>query len=102
LIYEAQNTRVALLFKNLLRSTLHQLNNGYLITMGMYVATFFLGVVLILIGLYMAIVKQESLFALLFTSVGGLDILLFFFNDPPAKIEQSRNNFAAFIAPYYA
>ncbi|HPM61254.1 MAG TPA: hypothetical protein PK955_02115 [Methanoregulaceae archaeon] len=101
-IYDTQNARIALLFKNLLRSTLHQLENGYLMTMGMYVATFLLGVVLIVIGLYMAVVQQESLFALLFTSVGGLDILLFFFNDPPAKIEQSRNNFAAFIAPYYA
>jgi hypothetical protein len=101
-INTVENTRVVLLFKNLLRSTLNQLNLGYRLTLGMYVATFLLGVVLILIGLYMAIVKQSSIFGLLFTGVGSLDILIFFFSDPPAKLEQSRNNLAMLIAPYYA
>ena len=70
--------------------------------MGMYVVTFLLGVLLILAGLYMAIVKQLGLLSILFAGVGGLDILLFFFSDPPAKLEKSRNNFPSLMAPSYA
>ncbi|MDD1668604.1 MAG: hypothetical protein LUO97_02270 [Methanomicrobiales archaeon] len=98
------NGRVILRFKKEIENTLSQIQSSFKWTMAMYLITFAIGVILIFSSLYMAFLPgtpNPSLFSVLFAGVGVIDILAVFISDPPARIKDSRIDYAQLMSPYY-
>lgn len=66
--------------------------------MRMYIVAFYLGVLLVLVASYVAVVDGISLLSIVF---GGLDFLGFFFTKPAQHLQGSRADLAQLQAAYY-
>ncbi|MGD2118198.1 MAG: hypothetical protein PVG66_07560 [Chromatiales bacterium] len=88
-------------FKAGLRTTVEQIDKGFRSTMQMYTVAFYLGVLLVLASLYIAIVDGVSLLSVIFGGLGVLDFLGFFFTKPAQNLQGSRADLAQLQAAYY-
>ncbi|MGI8950760.1 MAG: hypothetical protein ACR2FN_04145 [Chitinophagaceae bacterium] len=89
-------------FLKALVQTNTQTTKGFNTTMIMYQVSFYLGIVLIIAALIFAIVTRSPLFAILFGSIGTLDILTFFIAKPPKDLQDSRADQAKLNAIFYS
>lgn len=88
-------------FKTGLRKTIEQIDSGFRSTMLMYKVAFYLGVVLIIVAIYTAVVDGISFLSLAFGGVGVLDLLSFFITKPPQKLQTSRADLAQLQAAFF-
>lgn len=88
-------------FKAGLRTTVEQIDQGFRSTMRMYTVAFYLGVLLVLVALYIAVVDGISLLSVVFGGLGILDFLGFFFAKPAQSLQGSRADLAQLQAAYY-
>jgi hypothetical protein len=84
-----------------LRKTLEQIDRAYRSTMLMYQVSFYLGILLILTALVLAITSKESLLPIVFGTLGTLDILTFFLVKPQEQLQSSRASLAQLQAGMY-
>lgn len=80
----------------------HQTIRGFNATMIMYQVSFYLGVALIIVAMVFAFVVKSSLFAIVFGSIGTLDLLTFFIAKPPLSLQESRSEQAKLNAAFYS
>lgn len=92
---------VASEMKNGLKQTLEQIDAAFRSTMLMYKVCFYLGVVLVVVAVAVALMSGTSLIPTVFGSLGMLDILLFFLAKPQEKLQSSRANLAQLQAALY-
>ena len=92
---------VATEMKNGLKSTLEQIDSAFRSTMLMYQICFYLGVLLVVVAVVVALLGQGNLLAATFGSLGVLDVLLFFLAKPQEKLQSSRANLAQLQAALY-
>lgn len=88
-------------FKSGLRDTIEQMQDGYSSVMNMYEMSFYLGIILIVSSLFLAILKGESLLPIVFGVLGIADVIAFFIVEPPQKLQDSRANLAQLQAAYF-
>lgn len=88
-------------FKSGLRKTIEQIDSGFRSTMLMYKVAFYLGVVLIIVAGYAALIDELSLLSIIFSGVGILDILAFFITKPAQNLQTSRANLAQLQAAFF-
>jgi hypothetical protein len=84
-----------------LRKTLEQIDRAYRSTMLMYQVSFYLGILLILTAVVLAITSKESLLPIVFGTLGTLDILTFFLVKPQEQLQSSRASLAQLQAGMY-
>ncbi len=82
--------------KDSLNDTLVSSKKSQGITTGMYIASFILGLVLIVVAIYFAFMDKPIL-AIAFGTFGMLDIVAHFIADPPARLQESRSNYVQLI-----
>jgi hypothetical protein len=87
--------------KSSLRKTLDQIDSAYRSTMLMYQISFYLGILLILVALGLALTTKESLLPMVFGTLGTLDILTFFLVKPQEQLQNSRASLAQLQAGLY-
>lgn len=80
----------------------YQTIKGFHATMTMYIVSFYLGVALLITAIVFAIFAKSSLFAIVFGSIGTLDLLTFFIAKPPLSLQQSRSEQAKLNAAFYS
>lgn len=98
---QASTLETAESFKSGLRNTVVQIERGFRSTMIMYEVAFYLGVGLILAAILMAFVKEQSLLAIAFGSLGIIDIIVYFITKPPQDLQFSRARLAQLEAAFF-
>ena len=88
-------------FKKGLTDTIHQIESGYSSVMKMYKMSFYLGIILIVFSLILAIWKEESLLPIVFGGLGIIDVIAYFITKPPQDLQNSRANLAQLQAAYF-
>ena len=89
-------------FRKSMINTNNNIISGFNSTMTMYKVSFYLGVALLIVAVVFAFVSKSSLFAILFGSIGTIDILTFFITKPPQSLQKSRAEQAKLNAVYYS
>lgn len=84
-----------------LRKTLDQIDSAYRSTMLMYQVSFYLGILLIVAAVALAVTSKESLLPIVFGTLGTLDILTFFLVKPQEQLQSSRASLAQLQAGMY-
>jgi len=84
-----------------LKRTLEQIDKAYRSTMRMYEISFFLGVLLVLGAMAMAVLARDPLLPAVFGTLGTLDVLTFFLAKPQERLQASRANLAQLQAALY-
>lgn len=88
-------------FKTGLRKTIEQIDSGFRSTMLMYKVAFYLGVVLIIVAVYTALVDGITLLSIAFGGMGVLDFLAFFITKPAQNLQTSRADLAQLQAAFF-
>ncbi len=84
-----------------LRKTLEQIDSAYRSTMLMYKVSFYLGILLIVMAVVLAVITKEALLPIVFGTLGTLDILTFFLVKPQEQLQNSRASLAQLQAGLY-
>ncbi len=84
-----------------IKSTLRQVDSAYRVTSRMYVASFLLGIALIIVAGVVGIAGKGGFLTSLFGALGLLDILGFFLLKPQEKLQASRSSLAQVQAALY-
>jgi hypothetical protein len=92
---------VASELKNALKKTLKQIDVAFQSTMRMYQISFYLGVVLIVAAIIVAVTQKETLIPVVFGTLGILDVITFFLVKPPERLQSSRASLAQLQAALY-
>jgi hypothetical protein len=92
---------VAREMKEGLKRTLLQIDRAYRSTMLMYQISFYLGVVLILVALGVALIGKDPLLPAIFGALGTADIITFFLLKPQERLQASRASLAQVQAALY-
>ena len=77
-----------------LKRTLDQIDKAYRSTMLMYQISFYLGVVLIIVAVGVALMGRDALLPAVFGGLGMADILAFFLLKPQERLQASRASLA--------
>lgn len=85
---------VATEMKQGLKRTLDQIDKAYRSTMLMYQISFYLGVVLIIVAVGVALMGRDALLPAVFGGLGMADILAFFLLKPQERLQASRASLA--------
>lgn len=85
---------VATEMKQGLKRTLDQIDKAYRSTMLMYQISFYLGVVLIVVAVGVALMGRDALLPAVFGGLGMADILAFFLLKPQERLQASRASLA--------
>lgn len=78
-----------------------QIESGFKYSTYMYIATFGLGVLFLIISVLFAAFRSESLLPLIFGGLSAIDFLWFFFENPPKNLQNSRSDLAQLQAALY-
>jgi uncharacterized membrane protein YkgB len=88
-----------------LKQTVRQIDEAFRVTMNMYQVSFYLGVVLIVVAVAVALIPHlapNGLLPSVFGSLGILDILTFFLAKPQEALQSSRANLVQLQAALYS
>lgn len=83
------------------RTAVEQIDQGFRFTMRMYTVAFYLGVLLALVAVYIAVIDGLSLLSIVFGGLGVLDFLGLFFAKPAQNLQASRADLAQLQAAYH-
>ena len=88
-------------FKEGLQKTIAQIDAGFRSTMRMYQIAFYLGIALVITAVVHALSGGPALISAAFGTVGTLQLITFFFSNPPLYLQASRADLAQLQAAYF-
>lgn len=92
---------VAKEMKDGLKRTLEQIDSAYRSTMLMYQVSYYLGVLLVIVAVVVALMGREPLLSSVFGALGMIDLLAFFLLKPQERLQSSRASLAQIQAALY-
>lgn len=95
-----QTMKLADRFKESVKISLEQIENGYKGAMWMYWLAFLTGILLVITAIIFAFMEKGQLLSIVFGSLGTLDLLTFFIMKPPMELQNSRIGFARLEAAF--
>ncbi len=88
-------------FKDGLQQTISQIDVGFRSTMRMYQIAFYFGIALVITAVIHALMGGSPLIDAAFGTVGTLQLITFFFSNPPLYLQASRADLAQLQAAYF-